>query len=300
MKNLKLNVPLNEFSKRLNKILINDEIELINSVKSESELKYLSDKVELWEEDIKDLLSESFVDPNNYLLNKFNPLDFNVRSRSKFRDPNINEKRDLIISNYNQKKDFLFDFGNALPVLDTVINDNEFDLLNFDNPSEIIYLILQKLKVLKNGECFRIDLILDGNGIELKNGVQELFEYMDELKKKKWVDFEDKFLGRITINGEIYLEKQYKVFNKKESIAVSKKIDSIIKKLDELGLGQEFLFNELEELKGLYLKLNKKNWSQILKGKLLEMSLGKVLDLDTLEIISNELLKTNFPKILSQ
>lgn len=300
MKNLKLNVPLNEFSKRLNKILINDEIELINSVKSESELKYLSDKVELWEEDIKDLLSESFVDPNNYLLNKFNPLDFNVRSRSKFRDPNINEKRDLIISNYNQKKDFLFDFGNALPVLDTVINDNEFDLLNFDNPSEIIYLILQKLKVLKNGECFRIDLILDGNGIELKNGVQELFEYMDELKKKKWVDFEDKFLGRITINGEIYLEKQYKVFNKKESIAVSKKIDSIIKKLDELGLGQEILFNELEELKGLYLKLNKKNWSQILKGKLLEMSLGKVLDLDTLEIISNELLKTNFPKILSQ
>lgn len=300
MRNLKLNVTVDEFQQSLDRILSNDEIEMTHSVYSEVELTNLIDKVSVWEKEIKVFLDNSFFDPDDYFKDKFKPITFKPSSRNSFRKPTISEKRDYIISNYNQKKDFLFDFGNALPVLDLVVNEKKFNLLNFDNPSEIIYLILKKLKDLKDGEYFRIDLILDGNGVELKNGLQELFEYVEELKKKKWVDFEDKFLGRITINGEIYLEKQYKVFNKKESIAVSKKIDSIIKKLDELGLGQEILFNELEELKGLYLKLNKKNWSQILKGKLLEMSLGKVLDLDALEIISNELLKTNFPKILSQ
>lgn len=67
-----------------------------------------------------------------------------------------------------------------------------------------------------------------------------------------------------------------------------------------MGYGQEILFNELEELKSLYPKLNKKNWSQILKGKLLDMAVEKIIDMSVVKLISDDFLDKDFSKFLTQ
>lgn len=71
------------------------------------------------------------------------------------------------------------------------------------------------------------------------------------------------------------------------------KVDSIVTELRKLGLGQEIIYNEIEELKDLYIKLNKKHWTQTLKGKLVDIGLSQVLDKDVLKEIYQQL--TNHP-----
>ena len=51
------------------------------------------------------------------------------------------------------------------------------------------------------------------------------------------------------------------------------------------GFGQEILFNELQELKDLYPKLNKKNWGQILKGKLVDLGISQIINQEMAEMI---------------
>jgi len=299
MKNLTLITPIDSLTKRIEDILNNDEIELENSVKSNEDLIHFKKKVKAWQNEILSVLESSFLNHENYFRHQLKPIDDSVPIRAEnVEKRTIEEKKGLIIKRYNQQKDFVSDFLNVLPILDKVNNRKDLAKLQYNKPSEIIYLILSKLQKIKDGKHFRVDLILEGNGIELKNGIQEYYEYSEELKKNKWVDFEDKYLGRITFKGEVYLEKQNKIFVKKESEVMSKKIDLIISKLEKLGFGQEILFEELEELKSLYPKLNKKNWSQILKGKLLDMAYEKIIDMTVVKIISDDLLDRDFSKFL--
>lgn len=293
MKNVRLKTSIDFFIKEIDNILLDDEIELTREVKNDVELNKLKNRIENWENEIFILLNNSIFDPDDYFSNKLSPINISILSRIKVSNnlsQSINEKKDILIENYNKKKDFLFDFKNVLPFLDVVINERKLPTLEFSNPSEIIYLILLKLKKIKDGEYFRVDLILEGNGVELKNGIQEFFQYTEELEKNRWVDFENKYLGRITLKGELYLEKQNKFFSKKESELIAKKIDLIISKLEKLGYGQEILFDELEELKSLYSKLNKKNWSQLVKGKIIDLAISKVIDKSGIDFLSTELL----------
>jgi dsDNA-binding SOS-regulon protein len=301
MKNLKLITPIDSFTKRIENILFKNEIELDKSIKSDEDLTLFKKRVKSWQNEILNELECSFTNHETYFRDRLMPIDDSLPSRYEIQNKRTNgEKKDVIMKKLNQQKDFVFDFKNVLPILDKVNNKKDIIRIEFNKPTEIIYLILSKLKILKDGNYFRIDLILAGNGIDLKNGVQEYFEYVDELKKNKWVDFEGNYLGKITLKGEIYLEKQKKFFTKKESDLISKKIDLIILRLEKLGYGQEILFEELEELKDLYTKLNKKNWSQILKGKLLDMVGKKIIDMTVVQLVSDDFLEKDFTKLLNQ
>ncbi|WP_233899344.1 hypothetical protein [Tenacibaculum piscium] len=66
---------------------------------------------------------------------------------------------------------------------------------------------------------------------------------------------------------------------------LNSKIEEIIELLTKQGFGQEILFDELKELKDLYPKLNKKNWGQILKGKLLDLGIAQVINQEVAETI---------------
>ena len=72
-------------------------------------------------------------------------------------------------------------------------------------------------------------------------------------------------------------------------IELNKKIDQIIATLNKQNFGQEILFNELQELKELYPKLSKKNWGQILKGKLIDLGFAQVINQEIAENIFTEL-----------
>lgn len=87
-------------------------------------------------------------------------------------------------------------------------------------------------------------------------------------------------------------------FSEEEKVKVNEKIDEVLAKLHELQVGQEVIFNEIEELRNLLI-LDKKNWKQVLKGKLVDLGLGKIIDTDTLEWIYKKLTDENL-NLLSQ
>ncbi|MDC9724038.1 MAG: hypothetical protein PSN34_14875 [Urechidicola sp.] len=72
-------------------------------------------------------------------------------------------------------------------------------------------------------------------------------------------------------------------------IEINKKIDEIIATLEKQNFGQEILFNELQELKELYPKLSKKNWGQVLKGKLIDLGFAQIINQEIAEKIFTEL-----------
>ena len=100
---------------------------------------------------------------------------------------------------------------------------------------------------------------------------------------------------KISIKGASYIERKNKTNNKKKSsINLNTKIDKIIEKLNELGFGQEVIFNELEELRNLQTKLPKKTWGQLLKGKLLDLALSEIISRETATYIYENLTNEHF------
>lgn len=54
------------------------------------------------------------------------------------------------------------------------------------------------------------------------------------------------------------------------------RIDSVLEKLEKLGLGQEIIFDEIEELKAKSKKISKKDLKMMLIGKLVSFGTGKI------------------------
>ncbi|MCB0397449.1 MAG: hypothetical protein KDD36_12380 [Flavobacteriales bacterium] len=65
-------------------------------------------------------------------------------------------------------------------------------------------------------------------------------------------------------------------YSLKELTDLHKRIDSVLEKLEELGLGQEVIFEEIEELKAKSKKISKKDLAMMLIGKLVSVGTGKI------------------------
>lgn len=66
-------------------------------------------------------------------------------------------------------------------------------------------------------------------------------------------------------------------FSVDEESDLHSKLNDIAEQLYKQGLGQEIIFNEIESLKN-YFNLGKKTWFQLLKGKVIDLTLEKTLD----------------------
>lgn len=73
-------------------------------------------------------------------------------------------------------------------------------------------------------------------------------------------------------------------FSYEEKVEISSKIDFIIEKIDELGIKHQIVFEELESLKDR-MDLSKKDWIQLLKGKLVDLSTERVLEATVIQTI---------------
>jgi hypothetical protein len=71
-------------------------------------------------------------------------------------------------------------------------------------------------------------------------------------------------------------------FSKKEITEFSEKLDNL---LDDIRLGQEVIFEEIQDLKEQLKNLKKKNWAELLKGKLFDLTLTKVISIETFSMI---------------
>lgn len=77
-------------------------------------------------------------------------------------------------------------------------------------------------------------------------------------------------------------------FSVEEESALHNKLNSILEKLEKQGFGQQIIFEEIEDLKN-HFNLGKKNWFQLLKGKVGDLTIKKVLNKTIVQEIYNTL-----------
>jgi hypothetical protein len=100
-----------------------------------------------------------------------------------------------------------------------------------------------------------------------------------------------------TINEYYSYEPKTKdKFTAAEESALHSKLNYIIDKLDKLGLGQGIIYEEIESLKN-HFNLGKRNWFQLLKGKVIDIATEKVVERVILEEIWETLLSDGFKDI---
>ena len=88
-------------------------------------------------------------------------------------------------------------------------------------------------------------------------------------------------------------------FTSTEESNLHSKLNQIIEKLEQQGFGQQIIFDEIEELKN-HFNLGKKSWFQLVKGKLIELTLESVLEKTVVQEIYNNLSEgyEHFTKLL--
>lgn len=92
-------------------------------------------------------------------------------------------------------------------------------------------------------------------------------------------------LGLFVIDQEIdsinsyycYEPKSNDTFSSEEESDIHSKLNDIIDTLKNLGYGQEIIFEEIESLKE-HFNLGKKTWFQLLKGKILDLTIQGLID----------------------
>lgn len=85
-----------------------------------------------------------------------------------------------------------------------------------------------------------------------------------------------------------YEPKSDDEFSVDEESKLHNKLNDILEKLEKQGFGQQIIFEEIEDLKN-HFNLGKKNWFQLLKGKVVDLTLKKVLDKTIVQEIYNHL-----------
>lgn len=81
-------------------------------------------------------------------------------------------------------------------------------------------------------------------------------------------------------------------FSKAEIIVMHEKLDKI---LAIQTASSEIVFDEVQELKGLMLVINKKNWGEILREKLRDLVIGEFLTAENAKIVYKEILGMVLP-----
>ena len=184
-----------------------------------------------------------------------------------------------------------------------ISNLNENKLLNVKirSTEDKIDLLLEKLNFLFSDDYYSISTIFDLNSIVYRT--KETEEIAENLFKRKYItkhggEYENTDFVKITVKGSAYIERKLKSKNKKvKDENLDKKLDEVLLRLQKLGFGQEIIFNETEELRELQTKLSKKSWGQLLKGKLFDLALEKIIDTDTVKLIYEYLTNSDFKLI---
>ncbi len=165
---------------------------------------------------------------------------------------------------------------------------------------EKISFVLRKLYELYNDNFYSISLVFDINGIDYREN--EPKEIAENLKNRGYgireTDWPPNDLIKISVKGATYVERQNKTLEnkskKKQESEINYRIDLVLSKLENLGYGQQIIFEEIEELRGLSKKLNKKTWSQVIKGKVVDLALSEFISKETATFIYESLVDDKF------
>ena len=174
-------------------------------------------------------------------------------------------------------------------------------ICNIENLSEKLSSKLYSFKRTKD-KLFFLNVLR-------KEVLNQKLEHEKTCSKKNCGISEEKDSGLFAIDQEIedisqfheYQPKYPDEFNSEQKSELHNSLNEIKNKLNKLGFGQQIIFDELDELKE-HLNLGKKNWFQLLKGKLFDLSVSKALE----ETAVKEIYKTlsdgfeNLPELIDK
>ncbi len=288
-----LHIPYQDFKRKL--------IELKNEgydicYDSSLSVDNLKMKVDLWQNKVSNYFLESmnckaeeFIDRIKYVPVA---IDF------AYWGMNVKEEKVLLQQlNIELKNlDYLTDLFSLIETFE----NSAWTAEHIQTVQEKLDFILGKLNTVFNDKYFSVGDILKFNNISYRDGEPE--EISELLQKKGYIIRENNYNGdkvKISIKGAAFIERKQKSTTKKKSELdeMNEKIDFIIEKLTELGYGQNIIFDEFDELRNLYSKLPKKTWKQVLKGKLMDLALNKLISKETVvyvyKTLTDEILKLN-------
>lgn len=273
------------------------------SITSNETLKEEKSRKQEWLDETIEILNNCFVEPNNNLITAFKGLHpysnpFITYGQQTTLQQEVEKYIDSISCYINGLSSFIDD----VVLSDIICEPNSVNIEERKSWSieDRQLLILRKLSKAKRGLYYDIKLIMELNGIELSYS-DEVSDLIEDLENMGLVE---QFKGavdnhaKITIQGLKFVEQKQSISSNERQFerpsveeveAMTVKIDEIIEYLKKAGVEREILFEEMQELKELYLKLSKKNWKQILLGKLVDLGLSKVLEKESVHYIYEQL-----------
>lgn len=303
---MKLLIKWEEFSKQIDdfstdaKAILDKE----NSIKSEQEFEQVKTELNNLNTRCYNYLKTSFDLERNFIALAFfqaKKVRYNLGMGNQQKD--YSQLKKELFEDLVEKYQTLAYYQRILSISDAYTKP---DLVNLTNRNdftthETLELILDKLYDLYDNGFHPIPLILEGNGISLKRLYEdrELGKTLEDLGYVKLTHTRDAS-AQLTLHGKIYIEEKRKTYKEnyedisKSQAEINSRVDEIVEQLTKLGLGQEIIFDEINELKELYTTLNKKNWGQVVKGKLVDLALAKLIENDTMKFIYEGLTKHAF------
>ncbi len=269
--------------------------------KNENYIEKYNNWFSLVDKTIKKHIFPDFSDLANY----FDNYRYNIKDENS-RNFYYSDKEFESINEYELYTKYLKESKYTLRIVIDYLkisNLNENKLLNIKirSTEDKIDLLLEKLNFLFSDDYYSISTIFDLNSIVYRT--KETEEIAENLFKRKYItkhggEYENTDFVKITVKGSAYIERKLKSKNKKvKDENLDKKLDEVLLRLQKLGFGQEIIFNEIEELRELQTKLSKKSWGQLLKGKLFDLALEKIIDTDTVKLIYEYLTNSDFKLI---
>ena len=273
-----------------------------NDIESYEELEQLNEEIATWGNECVEFWTSNVVESKHKFQSDF-PYRRRPRHRTRVKDTFIRKKVDESLNELKSMVHSLVYHQRILEQSDVAINPLDDDL--FERRKDLttdqkLGLLLEKLFNLYDGFYYPISLILYGNGVPLSRlgEDRELGKLLEDSGYVKLMHSLET-LAQLTIEGKRFVENQLLARTQsydqvpQDQQDLNDRIDEVIERLTKLGYGQEILFEELEELKELHAKLSKKAWGQVLKGKLIDLGLEKVLDSDAMELAYKKLTETN-------
>jgi hypothetical protein len=136
------------------------------------------------------------------------------------------------------------------------------------------FLISQTFKSKKKHDSEYLDIT--NHWYNCKGDYDQWREDFNNLIFKPFIELINWYISE----SQSYNSNEY--FSKREIAEFSQKLDNLPY---EVRSGQEIIYDEIQDIKEQLKNMKKKNWVEVLKGKLLDLTLSKVISLETFSII---------------
>lgn len=290
-----------DFKSQIDKYIIEGEVllEKYKSSRSEEEFTELKDAKQSWENTVISFVKKSFEPEHINFAYEFKAQKgYNLGMKL-----GIDQKIKNTIQALKDEINGLDYYLKILFISDAIVRPDEIDLNERENldTEDILDLILSQLYDLyKDGKYHSIKWILEGNGVKLNHG--EDWDYGRMLENRGLIDSMN---GR-EVNAKLKLEGKYAIEqSRKAQVTDYTKISSsdeelkaliegVLKEVEKLGIGQQIIFDEFDELRDDIPKLSKKSFGQLLKSKLGDLIAAKALD----KTLASEIFKQFTDQIL--